>query len=136
MHSPQRRFAHAPATQPASRPPTESVSAFRQNIMALMGINQHRANSANSSKVTKGRAIRAVSASGNHGGPWRVRDASGLGSRHGLMPAFRMDHSENNGCQRVRSQSCLGCKSSKRVQTGWQFLGSQAPGFPTAIPAC
>jgi hypothetical protein len=57
-------------------------------------------------------------ASGNYEVPWRVRDVSGLGARHGFLPAVRMDHSENNARPRVRSQSCLGCISSKRIQTG------------------
>ena len=41
-----------------------------------------------------------------------------LGARHGLLPAVRTDHSENNVRPRVRSRSRSGGKSSKRVQTG------------------
>ena len=57
-------------------------------------------------------------AAGNYGVPLQVRDVSGLGARHGLLPAVRMDHSENNARPRVRSLSSLGCESSKRIQTG------------------
>ena len=52
------------------------------------------------------------------GPSWRVRDVSGLGTRHGLRPAVRIDHSENNAPPPVRSEGQLSRKSSKRVQTG------------------
>jgi len=48
----------------------------------------------------------------------RVRDVSRLGARHGYGPLVPTDHSENNRCPSVRSQSHLARKSSKRVQTG------------------
>jgi hypothetical protein len=57
-------------------------------------------------------------AAGNYGVPLQVRDVSGLGARLGLLPAVRMDHSENNARPRVRSLSSLGCEGSKRIQTG------------------
>jgi hypothetical protein len=62
-----------------------------------------------------------------HSATWlqkTFRDVSKVGGQSGQAAAFRVDHSENTGRSRVRSQCQLAYKSSKCVQTGEPLLSS------------
>src|ERR1035437_220821 len=69
-------------------------------------------------------------ASGTYPGfPWRVRDVSRLGARHGYSSALCVNDDENKIRPWVRSHCQLARESSKRVQTG-------EPNSPTKRSHC